>query len=66
MSKVEQFAFITCPMIFGLVQVFIGIYATNQKPEMPHGIILICSGLICMCFYGVNSMLGKLFEKKSE
>jgi hypothetical protein len=66
MSKVEKFAFITCPMIFGLVLVFIGMYGTNRKPELPQGIIMICSGLICMCFYGVNSMLCKLVEKKSQ
>ena len=66
MSKVEQFAFITCPMIFGLVLIFIGVYATNKNPELPQGIIMICSGLICLCLYGVCSILSKLVGKGSQ
>ena len=66
MSKTEQFAFITCPMIFGLVLIFIGVYATNKKPELPQGIIMISAGLICLCLYGVNSILSKLVEKSRK
>jgi len=33
MKKAENFAFITCPMIFGLVLVFIGMYAIKQRPD---------------------------------
>ena len=63
MKKSERFAFLACPMIFGLVLIFIGMYAIKQKPELPHGIIMICSGLICMCFYTVNSLLAKIINK---
>jgi hypothetical protein len=66
MKKIEVFAFISCPMIFGLVLAFIGVYAINQKPELPHGIILICSGMICLCLFGSNSILAKILEKKSN
>ena len=65
MNKVEYFAFVTYPFIFGLVLIFIGIYGINQKPELTHGIIVLCSGFICVCFFGANSILAKILENKS-
>ena len=64
MKKIEKFSYIYCPMIFGLVLIFTGIYAVNQRPELPQGIIMICSGLICFCFYSANSLLAKIIENK--
>ena len=64
MKKIEIFSFVTCPLIFCLVLIFTGIYATNQRPELPQGIILICSGIICACFYGTNSLLAKIINNK--
>ena len=63
MKKIETFAFITCPFIFFLALLFIGIYALKQHPETPQGIILICSSLICACLWGTNTLLAKLIEK---
>ena len=66
MKKTEKFAFITCPMIFGLVLVFIGMYAIKQRPDLPHGIIMICSGLICVCLFAISSLLAKIIENKEK
>ena len=66
MKKSEKFAFITTPLFCGLVLIFIGIYATNQKPEVPQGIILICSGIVCMCLYGISLLLAKIIEMKEN
>jgi len=66
MTKMEKFSYIACPMIFGLALIFIGMYAIKQRPELPHGIIMICSGLICICLYSVSSLLSKIIENKNK
>ncbi len=64
MSRIETFAYQYCPLIFGMVLIFSGIFATTNKPEFAHGIIMICSGLICVSFFGVSALLIKLIEKQ--
>ena len=66
MNKIEKFAFITCPLLFGLVLVLIGMYATKQRPDLSHGIIMICSGLICVCLFAISSLLAKIIEIKEK
>jgi hypothetical protein len=66
MNKVERFSFVTCPLIFALVLGIIGMYVTKKRPDLPQGILLICSGLICACFYGVSSLLEKILDSQKK
>ncbi|HEX9934752.1 MAG TPA: hypothetical protein VGB38_06095 [bacterium] len=66
MTKVERFAFVTCPFLFGMVLIFIGMVATKKRPDLAQGIILICSGIICVCLFAISSLLAKLIEKRES
>ncbi len=63
MSYIEKFSYQFCPLLFGMVLIFSGIFATNSKPELAHGIIMICSGLICVSLFGISSLLVKSIER---
>jgi hypothetical protein len=64
MKKFEKFVCLFSPLFFGLIFGFIGMYATKNKPELPQGIIMMCTGLICICFYIISFLLVKLIEKE--
>ena len=63
LSKMEKLTYAGSPFFFGIVLIACGIFVSKAAPEMVHGTVLICSGLICMSFYCVCALLVKMIEK---
>jgi len=63
MKEIERTIMVLFPLLLSLVLIFLGAFVTYKKPDTLHGIIIICTGLICSCFYPVCSLVAKLIEK---
>ena len=66
MKKIEKYLYVMIPIIFGMVLILIGIYVTKSRPEVLHGILLICTGLLCICCFCLTSLLAKIVEKNIQ
>lgn len=64
LKKSDKLSYVGAPFFFGMVLVICGTYISLTFPERLHGILLICSGLICMSLYCVCALLAKIIEKK--
>ena len=58
----EKFSYLWAPWIFALVLTIFGIIVNSSNPAGLHGVLLICSGLICMSLFSVCSLLVKSLE----
>lgn len=64
MKKFEKLIYVGCPWFFGTVLILCGLIVTsNAKLE---GLLLICTGLICVSLYCVCSILAKIVESKKD
>lgn len=59
LTKLEKFSYVGSSLFFGLVLIVSGLVASTTDPERVHGIVMICSGLICTSLYGICSLLAK-------
>ncbi|MBU1262125.1 hypothetical protein KKG61_05290 [bacterium] len=66
MKEFEKIVLIGCPWLFGVVLATCGIYVGFKNPERLHGILMGCSGLICMSIYCLCSLVSKLIAKNKE
>jgi hypothetical protein len=64
MKKLEKLIYIGCPWFFGIVLIVSGLVVEFNVPEQIHGLLLICTGLICMSLYCVCSILSRIADKK--
>jgi len=64
MKKLEKLIFIGCPWFFGIILIVLGLVVQVNTPEQLHGLLLICTGLLCMSLYCVCSILSRIAEKK--
>ena len=64
LTKLEQISCLIAPCFFGIVLIICGIIVTYKDPIRIHGIMLVCSGLICMSLYCVCLLLAKIIDKK--
>jgi len=62
MKKMERLTYLGAPWFFAIVMIICGIIVSNARPEKLHGIILICSGLICMSLFCVCALLAKIVD----
>jgi uncharacterized membrane protein YesL len=60
LTKFEKINYIGGPFLFGIVLIVCGIIITNTNPGVVHGILLICTGLLCMSLYCVCALLAKI------
>jgi galactitol-specific phosphotransferase system IIC component len=66
MKRLEKLIFIGCPWFFSIVLIVLGLIVQVNVPEQLHGLLLICTGLICMSLYCVCSILSRIAEKKAN
>ena len=66
MKRLEKLIYIGCPWIFGIVLIIAGLFVLVNAPEQLHGLLLICTGLLCMSLYCVCSILSRIVEKKGS
>ena len=59
LSKCERAIYVGAPWLFGVVLTITGIIATAARPQELHGILLICSGLVCTSLFCACSLLAK-------
>ena len=63
MGKFEKFVYLGSPWLFGVVLTISGIFAAKETANKLPGVIMICSGLLCISFYCVCALLAKIAEK---
>ena len=66
MTKFEKLTLVGAPWFFGIVMTVCGAIVQIAAPDRLHGMLLICSGLICMSIYCVCSLLAKIIESKGD
>ncbi len=66
MKKFEKLVYVGCPWFFGVVLITCGLIVQSGTQTKLHGLLLICTGLICMSIYCVCSLLAKSIENKSD
>ena len=66
MTKLEKLTLVGAPWFFGIVMTICGIIVQTSAPERLHGLLLICSGLICMSMYCICNLLVKIIESKKD
>ncbi len=64
MTKGQTQAYLLTPMLIGFVLCAMGVYVSQAKPEMLHGIVLICTGLIAIILGTLMSLLIRLHSDK--
>ena len=64
MKRLEKLIYIGCPFFFGIVLIVSGLVVQSNLPEQLHGLLLICTGLVCMSLYCVSSILSRIADKK--
>lgn len=64
LNKMERFSYVGSPLFFGVVLLVCGILTALFNPERLHGLLLICTGLICVSFYAVCALLARILEQK--
>ncbi|MFH1578130.1 MAG: hypothetical protein ABIC18_03555 [Candidatus Omnitrophota bacterium] len=64
LTKLDRFSYVICPLLFALVMIISGIFTTNVDPTRPHGVILICAGLLGMSLYCICGLLAKIIDAK--
>lgn len=64
LTKLEKLVYIGCPWFFGIVLIICGIFVASYRADTLIGMLLICSGLICMSLYCVAALLAKVIEVK--
>ena len=62
LTKFEKLTYVGGPWFFGIVIIICGIIVSIANPERLRGILLICSGLICMSLYCVCALLAKIIK----
>jgi len=62
LKKSEKLSYVGGPFLFSIVLIICGIIVSKAAPERLHGIVLICSGLICMSLYCVCGLLAKMVD----
>lgn len=63
LSKMDKLVYVGAPWFFGVILTVLGIYVSKIAPEKLHGIIMICTGLVCVSLYCVCALLSKIAEK---
>jgi len=66
MTKFEKLVYVGCPWFFGVVLIACGLIISTNPQAKLHGLLLKCTGLICMSFYCVCSILVKIVENKKD
>ena len=66
MKKFEKLVYVGCPWFFGAVLTVCGLIVQNGNQTKLDGLLLICTGLICMSIYCVCSILAKIIENKKD
>lgn len=64
LTKFEKLIYVGCPWLFGIVTIISGIIVTRANPERLHGMLLICSGLICMSLFCICALLTKIITSR--
>ena len=64
LTKLEKITYLGCPWFFGVVLVVCGIFVTGANATGLQGILLICTGLLCMSLYCVCALLAKIIAAK--
>ena len=64
LTKLEKISYVGGPWFFGVTLIICGIIVTNINPASFQGVLLICSGLLCMSIYCVCALLAKIISSK--
>ena len=64
LTKIEKLVYVGCSWFFGMVMIISGMITSRANPLSLHGVILICSGLICMSLYCVCALIAKSTDEK--
>ena len=63
LSDFEKMSLAYAPLWFAILLIVSGMVVSFFNPGPLHGIIMVCSGLICMSMYCICALLVKLVEK---
>ena len=65
LTRLERISYVGGPWFLGIALIVCGIIVANADPAKLHGILLICTGLLCMCLYSVCALLARIIIAKS-
>jgi len=64
MTKLEKVIYVGCPWFFGVVLIICGLLVKFVSQATLEGLMLICTGVICMSLCCLSSLLAKIVESK--
>ena len=64
LTKFEKLVYVGCPWFFSVVMIVCGIIVTKINPKILDGVLLMCSGLICMSLFCVCALLAKIITSR--
>jgi hypothetical protein len=63
LTKFEKFVVLGSPWLFGVVLIASGLYSNYKGGNSLTNLLIILTGLICICFYCIAFLLAKIIEK---
>ncbi|MFH1654518.1 MAG: hypothetical protein ABIE74_10775 [Pseudomonadota bacterium] len=64
LSKHDKLIYLGAPWLFGIVLILAGIVVSYTNPYRLHGMLMVCTGMICMSIYCVCGLITKATGRK--
>ena len=66
MKKLEEFSYVGCPCIIGIVLVVCGLLVAFCPETKSEGVLVFLFGLVCLCLCATNALLAKIVTAMGE